>query len=105
MRAAAVKGRAFAQTANAQARRTSTRLRNAKAEADWKRSDQPTWLTTPVFVDQIQPKLTQISAKRLAATLHVSESYAADIRVGRRRPHQRHWLVLARLVGVADLDR
>ena len=99
MKAVAVKGRVVAQTPKAQARRTATRLRNAQAEAAWKRSDQPTWLTTRVYDDQIQPRLTQISARRLATTLHISESYAADIRAG-RRPHQRHWLALAKLAAV-----
>jgi hypothetical protein len=27
--------------------------------------------------------------------------YASNVRAGRRRPHQRHWLALARLVSVA----
>jgi CRISPR-associated protein Cas1 len=100
MRAAAIKGRVFAQTAKAQARRTSTRLRNVQAEAAWKPSDQPSWLTKAVFSDHIQPKLSQLSARRLASTLHISESYAADIRAGRRRPHPRHWFALAALTRV-----
>jgi hypothetical protein len=35
----------------------------------------------------------------LSPTLGVSESYANDIRAGRRRPHPRHSEVLAHLVG------
>lgn len=31
----------------------------------------------------------------------LSEPYATDIYAGRRLPHPRHWLTLARLVGVA----
>jgi CRISPR-associated endonuclease Cas1 len=100
MRAAAAKGRAFAQTAKAQAQRTTTRLRNARAEAAWKASDQPAWLTDQVFVQNIQPGLAKISAGRIAATIHVSNPYAADIRAGRRRPHPRHWLALSLLTGV-----
>jgi hypothetical protein len=30
--------------------------------------------------------------------------YASDIRAGRRRPHPRHWLSLARLAGVSSDD-
>ena len=32
-------------------------------------------------------------------SLRVSLAYAADIRTGRRRPHPRHWLTIAQLVG------
>jgi hypothetical protein len=35
-------------------------------------------------------------ASILSSKLGASESYAADIRAGRRRPRPRHWLVLAR---------
>jgi len=37
----------------------------------------------------------------LASTLGVSESYAADICAGRRRPHPRHWQTLTELVGAS----
>ena len=98
MRAAAVKGRVFAQTAEAQTRRTATRRRNAQAEAAWKSSDQPAWLTREIYAHQIQPLLIRFSAGRLATAIDISKPYAADLRAGRRRPHPRHWLALARLV-------
>jgi len=41
--------------------------------------------------------LAWVTISSLAATLGISESYAADIRAGRRRPHVRHWLLLAEL--------
>jgi hypothetical protein len=39
-----------------------------------------------------------LSIAALSSTLGVSESYAADIRAGRHRPHPRHWVAMARLV-------
>jgi hypothetical protein len=34
----------------------------------------------------------------IASALGISEPYATDIRAGRRIPHPRHWMILARLV-------
>jgi hypothetical protein len=39
----------------------------------------------------------------LSSTLAVCESYGADIRAGRHRPHQRHWQALAGLVGMSPV--
>jgi hypothetical protein len=38
----------------------------------------------------------------LMSALSVSKPYATDIRAGRRQPHPRHWLTLARLVALRD---
>jgi hypothetical protein len=54
------------------------------------------------YVERIQPGLALITISALSLALGVSESYAADIRAGRRRPHPRHWLALAELVGVSN---
>jgi hypothetical protein len=102
MREVAKRGRLVSHTPEAEAKRTAARRRNARAEAAWKPSDQPAWLTERVYVEQIQPRLATISGGRLTAALRVSRAYAAAIRAGRRRPHPRHWLVLARLTGVPD---
>jgi hypothetical protein len=99
MRSVAAKGRLVSHTPSAQARRVTARRRNVLAEAAWKPSDQPAWLTERVYVEQIQPRLTTISGSRLAAALGVSKPYAADIRTGRRRPHPRHWQTLAKVAG------
>ena len=99
MRAVAAKGRLVAHTPEAQARRAAARRRNAAAQRAWKETDQPAWLTEQVYREQIQPRLTGVSAPRLAAALGVSTPYAVDIRAGRRCPHLRHWGALARLVG------
>jgi CRISPR-associated endonuclease Cas1 len=96
----AAKGRTFAYSSDAQARRRATRKRNADAERRWNPSDQPDWLTERFYVEKVQPNLMTLSAPRLASALNVSIPYAVKIRFGRRQPHPRHWLVLAGLVGV-----
>jgi hypothetical protein len=61
------------------------------------------WLTEEAYVEKIQPRLASVTLSTISAissTLGVSESYAADIRVGRHRPHPRHWQALADLVGL-----
>jgi CRISPR-associated endonuclease Cas1 len=99
MRSVTAKGRLVAHTPQAQARRVAARRRNALAEARWKPSDLPEWLTKRVYDEKIQPRLSAISAGRLSVALGVSKPYAADIRAGRRRPHPRHWHILGGLVG------
>jgi hypothetical protein len=101
MRSVAAKGRLVAHTTRAQAGRIAARRRNALAEAKWKPSDLPKWLTERVYVERIRPLLTSVSAGRLSVALCVSKPYAADIRAGRRRPHPRHWKKLATLVGIS----
>ena len=79
--------------------------RLASAEAGWKPSDQPAWLTEQVYQGQIQPRLAWVSAARVAAALAVSKTCAVDIRAGARRPHPRHWRVLAALVGLSPNEQ
>ena len=69
------------------------------AEAAWKPTDHPAWLTERFSRQQIRPRLIDVSAPRLAAALGVSKLDAVEIRGGRRRPHPRHWRALAELVG------
>lgn len=59
------------------------------------------WLNEDTYVEKVQPRLTAVTISTLSSTLGVSESFAADIRAGRRRPHPRHWDALAELVRVA----
>ena len=59
------------------------------------------WLRTDeTYAREIQPRLGAVTIPAISAALGVSEPYGADIRAGRRCPHPRHWLALARLVGV-----
>jgi hypothetical protein len=45
--------------------------------------------------------LTPQKVREIAEAMHVSHPYAAFIRSGRRRPHPRHWPIIAKLVGVS----
>ena len=93
-------GRIAAQNSTAKARRKETKRAHDLARSKWSRS-QPTWLTEDAYITQIQPQLRNASLSQIAAATGVSIPYASDIRKGRRRPHQRHWHTLARLVGIS----
>ena len=98
---AARSGRVAAQSAEAQASRAHTQRRNALAQWGWLRSSQPAWLNESIYAKEIQPRLAGITVRAISLALGVSESYAADVRAGRRRPHPRHWQALAELAGVS----
>ena len=97
----AEQGRVAAQGPEAQARRAATRRRNARVQREWKSADQPAWLTEQAYVEQIQPRLSDVMASAIASALGVSRPYAVDIRAGRCRPHPRHWQALAELLRVS----
>lgn len=100
MPAVAAKGRPKSHTKTAERRRSATRQRNARAEAAWKSSDQPSWLTEKVYREQVKPRLPEVPSSAVVAALNVTRGYANHVRAG-RRPHPRHWLALAALVGVS----
>ncbi len=102
MRRVAEQGRIAAQGPRAQTRRAATQRTNTQAARAWNPSDQPAWLTEQVYYDRIQPRLYRLPASTVAAALGVSRPYAVDVRAGRRRPHPRHWLILARLAEVTE---
>ena len=83
-------------------RQAVMRRRLTSAEAAWKPSDQPAWLTEQVYQEQIRPKLSGVSAARVAAALGVSKADAIAIRAGGVRLHPRHWRALADLAGVVS---
>ncbi len=98
--AVAKHGRELAHTADAEARRSAARRRYHAAERQWSPTEQPAWLTEETFLTQIRPMLSTRSASDVSRALGgVSRPYAANVRNGRRCPHPRHWLALARLVG------
>jgi CRISPR-associated endonuclease Cas1 len=103
MRRVAVQGRIVAQRPEAQARRAATQRANARAQHKWNAADQPPWLTEQFYALQIQPRLSGVKRAAIMAALRVSRSYAASIRTGRRRPHPRHWLTLATLLGTSGI--
>jgi hypothetical protein len=88
----------------AQARRADTQRRQAAALKAWNRSDKPDWLDEKKYRDKIQPRLAAITIPALMAALDVSKPYAVDIRAGRRRPHPRHWLALAMIIGISKSE-
>ena len=79
-----------------------TRKRNAAAQRAWDNSQHPIWLNEEHYRKDIQPHLSSIEPRRLMSTLNVSHGYANDIRLGRRPPHPRYWLALARLLGTTE---
>jgi len=91
-------GRAASKTTLARARVSASQRRQAAARYGWSPSSQPDWLTEEVYTEKIKPHLARASISETARALDVSYPYAAAIRAGRRRPHPRHWEVLAKLV-------
>jgi|SRR5215469_4010594 len=84
----------------AQARRAATQRRHASALRDWKPSDKPEWLDEKTYREKIQPRTKTIKLSLMQSELRVSKPYASRIRAGKCVPHPRHWLTLARLLGV-----
>jgi hypothetical protein len=93
-------GRVASHSPEARARHAESERRQAKARAAWDASSQPTWLTSQLFSQKIQPLLTGISTSAIRTRIGVSRWYAGRIREG-YRPHPRHWQELARLVGIS----
>jgi CRISPR-associated endonuclease Cas1 len=96
------RGRVASHTPEVEARRGETQSRQAVVRLNWRASDQPAWLDEVTYREKIQPRLAEITVPAIATALGVSNPYATDIRAGRRTPHPRHWLSLARLIGVSS---
>jgi len=94
-------GRVAGHSPPARARQAEKQRRHAAAVKAWNPSDQPDWLTEEVYREKIQPRLRSITVSVISSGLSISAPYAAEIRAGRYMPHPRHWLTLARLVGVS----
>ncbi len=90
-------GRIASHSREAETSRADTQRRHSAANHAWRPSSQPDWLDEKTYVTKIQPALAGITIRVIATALGVSEPYATDIRAGKRRPHPRHWLALARL--------
>ena len=91
-------GHSKPKTPRAKARISQTLSDHAVANSWWSPSSLPAWLNEEFYVQKIQPKLRAIKVREIAKAIQISQPYAAFIRSGRRRPHPRHWLVLAKLV-------
>ena len=97
---AAKLGRIATHSRKAEALRAETQRKHAAALAAWQPTELPEWLNEDAYRTRIQPALAGITVPAIATELGVSIPYATDIRRGRRIPHPRHWLTLAKLVGV-----
>lgn len=85
----------------AKARMSKALSDHAVTNTWWDPKTLPSWLTEECYVQRIQPLLKDKKVREIADAMQVSQPYTAFVRSGRRRPHPRHWLVLARLVGVS----
>jgi CRISPR-associated endonuclease Cas1 len=97
---AAQAGRIAARAPGARAKHLASHLRHVEARSAWDASTQPSWLTSEVFSQKVQPLLATVPTAAIRSRIGVSRWYAGRIREG-YRPHQRHWLALAELVGVS----
>ncbi len=94
---------AAAGSPEARAKHVASRRRHAAACSEWDASKQPAWLTSEVFSQQIQPLLAEIPTSVIRSRIGVSRWYAGKIRQS-YRPHPRHWLALAELVGAGGTE-
>ena len=97
-------GRLAAQRRDSRKKQAETQRRHQAAQRAWQSAPKPGWPDENTYSKEIQPRLVAVTISTLASTIGVSESYAADIRAGRHRPHPRHWQGMAELVGVARPD-
>jgi len=93
-------GRVAARSPEAQKRRSETQRLHEAAKRAWHSSAKPAWPNEGTYLERIQPRLAATTISALSSALGVSESYAADVRAGRGRPHPRHWQALTKLVSV-----
>jgi len=93
-------GRVVGHSPEARARQAEKKRRHDTEVKAWNPTDKPGWLTEEFYREKIQPRLASTMVPTTASTLELSVPYAAEIRAGRRLPHPRHWLKLARLLGL-----
>jgi CRISPR-associated endonuclease Cas1 len=91
-------GRIATHSTKAEALRSKTMRRQMAGRLSWNPADLPKWLTRKVYREKILPRLATYTVRVIASALGISNSYATDIRAGRRMPHPRHCLTLARMI-------
>jgi len=94
------KGRVASHSREAEVSRAETQRRHTTEIRAWRPFDLPDWLDEMTYHKKIQPRLAEVTVPAISTALGISGPYATDIRTGRRRPHPRHWLRLAQLVGI-----
>jgi len=95
-------GRVAGHSPEARLRQAEKQRRHAAEVKAWNPSNQPEWLTEEFYHEKIRPRLSGITVPAIASALGLSVPYAAEIRAGRKLPHPRHWLTLARISGVSE---
>jgi len=96
----AKKGRKEALRPEARRKHSDTLRRHHAANRAWQSAPKTAWPDEDAYRREIQPRLASVTISTISSTLGICESYAADIRAGRHRPHPRHWKSLAKLAGV-----
>jgi len=91
-------GRIASHTAQAEAKRGAAQQRQHLARRSWKPTELPDWLDEEAYRTRIQSALIGLGVSTVASRLGISESYAVNIRAGKRQPHPRHWNTLAQLI-------
>jgi hypothetical protein len=81
-------------------KQADSQRRHANARSSWDESSQPSWLTSELFSQTIQPLLARVSTSVIRSQIGVSRWYASRIRQG-YCPHPRHWQTLSSLVGIS----
>jgi CRISPR-associated protein Cas1 len=92
-------GRVVAQAPEARLKRSESQRQHEAAKRSWRSTKLCAWPDKKTYLNEIQTRLPSATISAISSALDVCQSYAADIRAGRRRPHPRHWRVLAALVG------
>ena len=93
-------GRLVAQRPESRKKHSETQRRHRAAQREWCLKREASRVSEKMYLERIQPMLSAIPITKIASAIGVCESYAADIRAGRHRPHPRHWEKLAALVGM-----
>jgi hypothetical protein len=94
-------GRIASHTHEAEISRSKTRQRHAAEVKTWDPTSLPSWLNEQSYREKLQPRLKSLTAPTISRALGISQTYATDIRVGKRVPHPRHWEALSTLVGAS----
>jgi hypothetical protein len=80
--------------------RATALRKNTAAIKNWSPESLPEWLNEEFYKTKIMPLLPAVTRASIASELAVSSPYAAKVRKGERVPHPRHWVKLAKLVGL-----
>ena len=97
-------GRIATHSATAEARRAATHMKQVEALRKWNPADLPRWLDKDFYRKEVLPRLSALAVKSIRTATDVSHPYATLIKRGYRIPHPRHWVTLAKLLGMNTLQ-